>query len=409
LCRWESNPVARPQPARPPVAGMSNQPLPENSNASFSGSDDSFEQLYARIASLERTIAAQNQLIQQAQSPPQPSPPHPGAQTGNLNGDDTQNTEPSHEIHNDNDALQPIGQEVQEAAMALAQLSLGNHHGEYCGRGTVVCALQDVSIVFHLRLSHISSVQLGHFEKIQLSYSMSTNPTSLCPVPFNSTFTAAVRNLVLGVPPRPHTELLLRAFFADVNWRFGIPQEWFDKACEETWKTLSMSETGTEINIHWLCLFFAVLALAPQQTNATPTTGFTSSNTYFVYSLSARRLAKDIYFTTPTFSPMASAADGTVLGCLATPLLCAYLAEVGRVSEAWKLLGGSIRAAQAVGMHRDPGWQKWKVMSADERLLRTTGWWGLVVWDRCVLSRHELHWVSDFQPDSTRSSSVGRQ
>jgi hypothetical protein len=73
-----------------------------------------------------------------------------------------------------------------------------------------------------------------------------------------------------------------------------------------------------------------------------------------------------------------------VLGCLATPLLCGYLAEMDRVSEAWKLPRGSIRAAQAVGMHRDPSWEKWKVMSADERHLRTTGWWGLIVWDRYV-------------------------
>jgi Fungal specific transcription factor domain len=240
--------------------------------------------------------------------------------------------------------------------------------------------------------------QLGHFEKLQLSYSMSTNPTAFCPktfpVPFSdSTFTVAVRDLVLGIPPRPHAESLFRAFFADVNWRFGIPQEWFEEACEETWKTVSISETGMEINVHWLCLFFAVLALAPQPPNAAPTNSFTTSDAYFIRSLSARRLAKDIYFTTPSFSPMTSAADGTVLSCLATPLLCAYLAEMGRVSEAWKLLGGSIRAAQAVGMHRDPGWQKWKVMSADEGLLRTTGWWGLVVWDRCISSLTLLHRV----------------
>jgi hypothetical protein len=149
------------------------------------------------------------------------------------------------------------------------------------------------------------------------------------------------------------------------------------------WNTIIESETGMEINVHWLCLLFAILALAPQEEDMTSAAdNRTESETYFLRSLTARRLAKDVYFTTPTFSPMISAADGTVLGCLATPLLCTYLAEMGRVSEAWKLLGGSIRAAQAVGMHRDPGWQKWKIMSADERLLRTTGWWGLVVWDR---------------------------
>ena len=79
---------------------------------------------------------------------------------------------------------------------------------------------------------------------------------------------------------------------------------------------------------------------------------------------------------------MASAADVTVPGRLATALLCTYIAEMGRVSEAWKLLGGSIRAAQAVGIHRNPAWRKWKVIWADEILLRTTAWWALIVWDR---------------------------
>ena len=240
-------------------------------------------------------------------------------------------------------------------------------------------------------------LQLGHLENIQLSYSMSTNPL-LCDkqssVPFcNSTFTSAAQNLVLSIPAKPRAEELFRAFFDDVNWRFGVPQEWFKKACEEMWKTLRASDTEVAFNVHWLCLVFAVLALAPQDDTSFATPSYTESEAYFIHSLSARRLAKDIYFTTPTFSPMTSAADGTVLGCLATPLLCAYLAEMGRVSEAWKLLGGSIRAAQAVGMHRDPGWQKWKVMSADERLLRKTAWWALVVWDRCVLARNCLSQV----------------
>lgn len=224
---------------------------------------------------------------------------------------------------------------------------------------------------------------------------MSTNPTSLDqPVvahPFFTTFAASMRALVLGIPPEPRTRALLHAFFEDVNWRFGIPQEWFHHACDEMWRTLARSDTtGMEINVHWLCLFYAVLALAPQNPHPGPHPSQSQhphqdeSEAHFMRSLAARRLAKDVYFAAPTFSPLHSAADGTVLGCLATPLLCAYLAEMGRVSEAWKLLGGSIRAAQAVGMHRDPGWEMWRAMPADEQVLRTTGWWGLIVWDRCV-------------------------
>jgi hypothetical protein len=79
---------------------------------------------------------------------------------------------------------------------------------------------------------------------------------------------------------------------------------------------------------------------------------------------------------------MVSAADGTVLSCLAAPLLCNYLAERGHASEAWKLVGKAICAATAIGMHQDPGWPYWQVMSEEEKLLRRRAWWGLFVWDR---------------------------
>lgn len=164
-----------------------------------------------------------------------------------------------------------------------------------------------------------------------------------------------------------------------------VIEHWFYKACDEMWDTLGRpGATGMEINVHWLCLFYAILALSPQKGIVCPHTfkPLQESERYFANSITARRLAKDGYLATPSFSPLQSAADGTVLGCIAAPLQCAYLAQIGRVSEAWKLLGGSIRAAQAVGMHRDPGWQKWKVMSDDEQALRKTGWWGLIVWDR---------------------------
>ncbi|KAJ3508042.1 hypothetical protein NLJ89_g5975 [Agrocybe chaxingu] len=79
---------------------------------------------------------------------------------------------------------------------------------------------------------------------------------------------------------------------------------------------------------------------------------------------------------------MVSAADGTVLGCLATPLLCSYLAERGRISEAWKLVGYAIRNAEAVGMHFDPDWKLWQMMSGDEKLLRRRALWGLFIADK---------------------------
>lgn len=46
-----------------------------------------------------------------------------------------------------------------------------------------------------------------------------------------------------------------------------------------------------------------------------------------------------------------------------------------------------LRHAQALGMHRDPGWQRWQNMHQLERELRLAGWWWIVICDRLGLIR----------------------
>lgn len=143
---------------------------------------------------------------------------------------------------------------------------------------------------------------------------------------------------------------------------------------------------GQQINPNWLSLLFAVLASAPTMTSFPEATArdrnIESSDEFFMCAMTARRIAEDDHLNKPSLSLMVSAADGTVLSCLAVPLLCSYLSERGRVSEAWKLVGSGLRNAEAIGMHRDPEWKKWQVMSTDEILLRRRAWWGLVIWDK---------------------------
>ena len=142
-----------------------------------------------------------------------------------------------------------------------------------------------------------------------------------------------------------------------------------------------------QTNANWLSLFFSMLAIAAS-TDDSPQPdgggGMESTEIYFKNAMSARRIAEDDYFNKPTVSVMVSAADGTVLGCLAVPLLCSYLTERGRVSEAWKLVGSGIRHAEAVGMHRDPEWIGWQVMSKDEIDMRRIAWWDLVILDKWI-------------------------
>lgn len=178
---------------------------------------------------------------------------------------------------------------------------------------------------------------------------------------------------------------LTEAYFSNVNWRFWVPEEWFCASAAQMWTIQQDCSRSAKINIHWLILLFAVLASAPQSSYASLEDMqllAESSDEYFSYAMVARRIAEDEYLGKPNTSMLTSIADGTVLGCLATPLLSNYLAERGRVSEAWKLVGDGIRSAQAVGMHRDPGWKLWQVMSEDESLLRRRAWWGLFIWDK---------------------------
>jgi hypothetical protein len=187
---------------------------------------------------------------------------------------------------------------------------------------------------------------------------------------------------------------MVDAFFKEVNWRYGIPEKWFSATSSQMWTSLqSPTPLSHQLNPYWLCLFFAVLACAPQSLNDSgpnlkPPKTY-DSDTYYILASAARRIAEDRYFhlsssSTPLDPAVlhSSPADGCVLGCLAVPLLCDFLAERGRVSEAWKLMGNGIRTAQSIGLHRDPASPVWQEMPEEEKDLRRSAWWGLYIWDR---------------------------
>ena len=151
-----------------------------------------------------------------------------------------------------------------------------------------------------------------------------------------------------------------------------------------------------DVNPHWLAFVFAVLALgAPLSRSAQRDSG-----RYFMYSISARRYVEDVLLVTPAYSTSEGSVNGGVLSCYSSVLLGMYLVDRGRISEAWKLIGkcvisrflilgqftdgsrSALRHAQALGMHRDPGWRKWEEMHAIDRELRITSWWLLIISDR---------------------------
>ncbi|KAF8058799.1 hypothetical protein FPV67DRAFT_1523765 [Lyophyllum atratum] len=385
LCRWETVPLARPAPARPPNVST----LPS--------SEQTIQQLLSRIASLEKALRVQNNTLflnspsgsstlasTENTSPhtsPGPDLPPPHSRSKELCGEQEIEHQPCRL-----DRLQPT---AYATTSALAHLSVG-HHGEYIGRGSLVCALHAISTGKTSRFLYAKSTD-------STSAYRESNPGLM-----SSSLIERVEVLIRDIPPVPLATSLLSTFFTESNWRFGIPEDWFRTACTQMWNALEYpGPHGIQINANWLSLFFAVLAYA-------------RPDHYFSCAMTARRIAEDDYMNKPNLSLMVSAADGTVLSCLAVPLLCSYLSQRGRVSEAWKLVGNGLRSAEAVGMHRDPGWRQWQVMSKDEKLLRRRAWWGLYIWDKMYsillgrpqMVRKEIFDVavpSPTEPDGTRN------
>ena len=200
-----------------------------------------------------------------------------------------------------------------------------------------------------------------------------------------------VRRLVASLPPREVFDALVDGFFTERNWVYGLPERWFKRSCQQMWAHLDLCCIGTachaaggcprctrEINPHWLLLCFSVLMLAP------PRLVGTTARTFFWNAMDTRRLIEDIMLSSPacSWAPTQSVVHGVTLGCIAAAFYSCYLADRGRLSDAWKLTGMAIRNAQAVGLHRDPGWHKWESMDKIERELRLLAWWYIAACDR---------------------------
>ncbi|KDR75279.1 hypothetical protein GALMADRAFT_542955 [Galerina marginata CBS 339.88] len=422
LCRWESVPVARPAPARPPAGALR--------EASVFADDQTqlITDLTQRIASLENELKKARE---------QPSPPYLSLTSGSLSTSPSSNAtdvstsgnfspyhdhlselshrpSPEEQVHEytilsartSPEILPiqtfPMDDAAYEATSTIAHLSLA-HHGEFIGRGSLICALHSVTSRKVPRFLYAKSTDaMSEYREPAQKFS-------------NISFIGTIDELVSYLPPMLVVETLTSAFFFEVNWRYAIPEDWFRRARSQMWMSLQHS-TGSQINTNWLMLLFAILAVAPQSAyeEIKHYSATRSSDDYFMCAMMARRMVEDEYLSVPSASLMVSAADGTVLGCLATPLLCDYLAERGRVSEAWKLAGIGIRNAEAVGMHRDPEWKLWQMMSADEKVLRRRAWWGLFITDKTysyVLARpqilrpeiYDVELPSAHNPDGSRN------
>ncbi|KAF8627808.1 hypothetical protein AX15_004233 [Amanita polypyramis BW_CC] len=362
LCRWENVPVARPAPARPPYFA----------SCTAAENEATIRELQGRVRLLEEALSQQSRISISLKNDDSPSPQATFTTTVDdkialLEKSQSVPTIPVVEKSSRKIAIEyTLDDTVYSITSFLAQLSLA-HHGEFIGRGSLICALHN-----------LSTKKIRRF-----LYAHSTDATYLKEQNLIEPRAQSFSELLDRIPPESHAQRLIESFFRDVNWRFGIPENWFMRTYRQMRTALlcrSEQHGGTTLNPNWMSLFFSILALAP--CHSAEAEGEELHDTHFECAMLARYIAEGVYFQGPSPSIMASAADGTVLSCLAAPLLCNYLAERGHASEAWKLVGKAVCVATAIGMHQDPGWPYWQVMSEEEKLLRRRTWCGLFVWDR---------------------------
>ncbi|GJE92953.1 Zn(II)2Cys6 transcription factor [Phanerochaete sordida] len=391
LCRWEPI-VVRPTPQRPPTAAIS------------AAANSTIETLSARIAALEQALLQQQQ--QNAARDTNDGTSHSSSMSPPASSENEGTPDLAHDFVSPPASLEagaedreggeeprgPIDFKVQAAAVALAQLSLAPRT-EYVGNGTVLCAIHKLGDPGSWRLPHpatmltspvspIAPETAGHDRRTWEILSELGGLDGLAGA-------SPIRRLVAKLPPRAVFDEILDAFFPERSWQFGIPERWFRAGCHRMWDHIALrcvpgchGEGGCpgcreEINPHWLCFVFAVLALAPSPGNS-----LKDSGRYFMCSIMARRYVEDVLLVTPAYSTSEGSVNGGILTCISSSLHCMYLVDRGRISEAWKLAGSALRHAQALGMHRDPSWRKWEQMNAIDRELRITGWWLLIISDR---------------------------
>lgn len=255
------------------------------------------------------------------------------------------------------------------------------HPGEFVGQTNVSSTTHSIRSLSPSRLPQAKPTAPTSLSLIHVTPQIQT------PIP-----TPEIQHLLQYLPDVQSGNLMIDAFFKEVNWRYGLREKWLSITCSQMWSELQNPSPSHQLNPYWLCLFFSILACSQSLESLPPNARQPStydSDTYYLCALTARRIAEDRYFSSSNTTlglgaPRSSPADGCLFGCLAIPLLCDFLSARGRMSEAWKLMGDGVRVAQSIGLHRDPGSPVWQEMPEEERDLRRRAWWGLYIWDRLL-------------------------
>ncbi|KAK7045690.1 hypothetical protein VNI00_007523 [Paramarasmius palmivorus] len=392
LCRWESVPVSRPTPARPPD---------HRGLRTATDSETKIKELSERIVVLERSLEQQNSAAGgstsdytdrahfRTSSAGSAGARSPSAYLSDLSpGGFAQDSpysspEPQSQDDDDDTLRVTVTREGYDAAWSLLQEALGDQR-EFMGHRSswdlLHSCLKDGSTTskfVHSSLTDIVSVAVAEDPR-QYSYTPSFS----------------VEQLTQRLPPNEIISQVLSTFFAEVNWNFGIPEHWLRSSVMQMWNTLRFPDmAGRGLNASWLSLIFTVLACTPHLDIQLVNPRLESVDQYSVYANAALQIAENASGSPLSGRTKPLFTDGAVLACLAVPLLCSFYTKNGFITESWKLLGTWIRIAQSLGIHCDPDKYGGSGMPQQEKCLRTLAWCNLMTWERfsaSILGRPQM-------------------
>ncbi|EJC98978.1 uncharacterized protein FOMMEDRAFT_148940 [Fomitiporia mediterranea MF3/22] len=346
LCRWETEPFARPPPARPPggrAAARKEKPsiltisFPANNVPTAASSSSKAIAQTSPISSVYSPTSYQSLVVASSplsQSSQAGSPLYSRSSQSPFEG-------------------RPQSEGLKEAALALARMQL-TEEAHHLAEGSFAYALQELTNSGAYRVYELPL-------NSQLHQSIAFRPSE----PF-----------VPRLPDKAHCEALLLSFHEHVNWSIGIPYNVLFSSHELMWERIRADPTCLQkYNPYWVALLLSMFCFSPACATEE------ESRDYFNQAMAARKLQEDRYASLDA-PPQHGDIMGAVYSCLGAAFLARYLQDRGRITEAWKVVGSALRDAQNVGLHNFLAPGKSKNVTDDQRTFMLVSWHLCVEFDR---------------------------
>jgi hypothetical protein len=208
--------------------------------------------------------------------------------------------------------------------------------------------------------------------------------------------------LLTTIPPRPYTMLLVKVFFAECNWMYGmlhsgsfyqLLEEWYHCCTSNNPPASSRGKFGNLekrlVLSQFPSLLLQVLGLALQML----------PREHYKHMSQLNMGKEDFKSLSATYSNAACELASLLASSQATLprvqqwfLRASWLKSEGRPVESWHALGQAIREAQEMGLHKEQP-RSYKGGGEDlenlwQRELEKRAWANLYVWDRYAVPFH---------------------